>query len=226
MNPTQDDLKRLAAEEAVSYVESGMVLGLGTGSTSALAVDAIGRKLAAGELRDIVGIPTSKRTREQAESLGIPLTTLEEHPAVDLTIDGADQVDPEGNLIKGGGGALLWEKIVAAATRKYVIVVDASKLVERLGLGFPVPVEVMPFGWRTHLSTMQELGGEPALRTGDAGAPYVTDGGHYIVDVSFPDGMDFPSRVDGVLRSRPGVVETGLFLGMAPEVIVGRPAGQ
>jgi len=220
------DLKRRAAEQAVSHVESGMVLGLGTGSTAALAVAAIGRRLAAGELSDIVGIPTSTRTRDQAESLGIPLTTLEDHPAVDVTIDGADQVDPDGNLIKGGGGALLWEKIVAAATRRYVIVVDASKLVERLGLGFPVPVEVMPFGWKTHLSSMKGLGGEPALRLNDAGAPYLTDGSHYIIDVTFPKGIDFPSRVDGVLQSRPGVVETGLFLGMAPEVIVGRPAGQ
>ena len=218
------DLKRNAAEKAVTHVASGMVLGLGTGSTAALAVEAIGRRLAAGELSDIVGIPTSTRTRDQAQSLGIPLTTLEDHPAVDVTIDGADQVDPDGNLIKGGGGALLWEKIVAAATRRYVIVVDASKLVERLGLGFPVPVEVMPFGWKTHLSSMEELGGEPALRLDDAGAPYLTDGGHYIIDVTFPKGIDFPSRVDGVLRSRPGVVETGLFLGMAPEVIVGRPA--
>ncbi len=220
------DLKRIAAEQAVSHVESGMVLGLGTGSTAALAVEAIGRRLAAGELSDIVGIPTSTRTRDQAKSLGIPLTTLEDHPSVDVTIDGADQVDADGNLIKGGGGALLWEKIVAAATRRYVIVVDASKLVERLGLGFPVPVEVMPFGWKTHLSTMKELGGEPALRLDAAGAPYVTDGGHYIIDVTFPEGMDFPSRVDGVLRARPGVVETGLFLGMAPEVIVGRPTGK
>jgi ribose 5-phosphate isomerase A len=171
MNPTQDDLKRLAAEQAVARVQSGMVLGLGTGSTSALAVDAIGRRLAAGELQNIVGIPTSTRTSDQAKSLGIPLTTLEQHPAVDLTIDGADQVDPDGNLIKGGGGALLWEKIVAAATRQYVIVVDASKLVDRLGLGFPVPVEVMPFGWKTHLPTMQDSGGEPSLRLVASGAP-------------------------------------------------------
>ena len=218
------DLKRIAAEKAVARVESGMVLGLGTGSTAALAVEAIGRRLAAGELSDIVGIPTSMRTRDQAESLGIPLTTLEDHPAVDVTIDGADQVDPEGNLIKGGGGALLWEKIVAAATSRYVIVVDESKLVQRLGKGFPVPVEVMPFGWNTHLPVMRELGGEPELRSTDAGDPYVTDGGHYIIDVTFPGGLGDPAHADHVLLYRPGVVGTGLFLGMAPEVIVGRPA--
>lgn len=218
------DLKRIAAEKAVARVESGMVLGLGTGSTAALAIEAIGRRLAAGELSGIVGIPTSKRTRDQAESLGIPLTTLEDHPVVDVTIDGADQVDPEGNLVKGGGGALLWEKIVAAATSLYIIVVDESKLVQRLGKGFPVPVEVMPFGWKTHLPAMRELGGEPELRSTDAGAPYVTDGGHYIIDVTFPDGLGDPEHADHVLLHRAGVVETGLFLGMAPEVIVGRPA--
>lgn len=217
----QSEPKRRAAEEAVAHVQSGMVLGLGTGSTAALAVEAIGRKLADGELTGIVGIPTSTRTRDQAHSLGIPLTTLEEHPVVDLTIDGADEVDPQGNLIKGGGGALLWEKIVAAATTLYIIVVDASKLVERLGAGTAVPIEVMPFGWGTHLEPMRALGGEPTLRRDDAGEPYLTDGGHYIIDVGFAGGIADPNAVDGALRSRPGVVETGLFLGMEPRVIVG-----
>lgn len=219
---TRSESKRRAAEEAVGHVRSSMVLGLGTGSTAALAVEAIGRRFARGELHDIVGIPTSTRTREQAAELGIPLTTLEEHPSVDLTIDGADEADPQGNLIKGGGGALLWEKIVAAATEHYIIVVDESKLVERLGVGFPVPVEVMPFGWATHLETMRALGGDPTLRRDTASEPYLTDGGHYIIDVAFRGGMDDPDRVDRALRSRPGVVETGLFLGMEPRVIVGR----
>jgi ribose 5-phosphate isomerase A len=186
----QNESKRRAAEEAVGYVQSGMVLGLGTGSTAALAVEAVGRKLAEGELVDIAGIPTSTRTRDQANALGIPLTTLEEHPRVDLTIDGADEVDAQGDLIKGGGGALLWEKIVAAATKLYIIVVDESKLVERLGARFAVPIEVMPFGWGTHLEPMRA--------------------------------MDDPNSVDRTLRNRPGVVETGLFLGMEPRVIVGR----
>lgn len=218
----QSELKQRAAEEAVAHVRSGMVLGLGTGSTAALAVEAIGRKLAAGELASIVGIPTSTRTRDQARALGIPLTTLEEHPVVDVTIDGADEVDPRGNLVKGGGGALLWEKIVAAATTLYIIVVDESKLVDRLGAGFAVPVEVMPFGWGTHLEPMRSLGGQPVLRRDDAGEPYLTDGGHYIIDVSFPGGLEDPQSVDRALRDRPGIVETGLFLDMKPRVIVGR----
>jgi ribose 5-phosphate isomerase A len=218
----QNESKRRAAEKAVGYVRSGMVLGLGTGSTAALAVEAVARKLAEGELVDIAGIPTSTRTRDQASALGIPLTTLEEHPSVDLTIDGADEVDAQGDLIKGGGGALLWEKIVAAATTLYIIVVDESKLVERLGARFAVPIEVMPFGWGTHLEPMRALGGDPTLRRDDAGEPYLTDGGHYIIDVAFSGGMDDPSSVDRTLRNRPGVVETGLFLGMEPRVIVGR----
>jgi ribose 5-phosphate isomerase A len=218
----QQELKRRAAEEAVTFVSSGMVLGLGTGSTAALAVEAIGRRVAQGEIQDVVGIPTSTRTGDLARSLGIPLTTLEDHPVVDVTIDGADQVDPQGNLIKGGGGALLWEKIVAAASRKYIIVVDESKLVDRLGVGFAVPVEVMPFGWATHVEAIRALEGEPALRVAADGQPYLTDGGHYILDVLFRGGLTDPVAVDRAIQQRPGVVETGLFLGMAPHVIVGR----
>lgn len=217
--------KREAAERAVRLVTSGMVVGLGTGSTAALAVEAIGRKLASGELAGIVGVPTSRRTRELALELGVPLATLVERPTVDLTIDGADEVDPTGNLIKGHGGALLWEKIVAAASRRYVIVVDDSKLVARLGERHAVPVEVVPFGWNTHLEPVQELGGAAALRRDAAGEPFVTDGGHFILDCRFRDGLMDPQRVDRLLQRRPGVVETGLFLGMAPEVIVGGRGG-
>jgi ribose 5-phosphate isomerase A len=222
---TAGNPKQLAAEQAASRVVSGTVVGLGTGSTAAFAVEAIGRRLAAGDLTDIVGIPTSRATHELAARCGIPLTTLNDHPAIDMTIDGADEVDPSGDLIKGGGGALLWEKIVAAATREYVIIVDPSKLVDRLGEGFPLPVEVMPFGWRTHVAAIEALAAVPTLRTGDDGAPFTTDGGHYILDCRFEGGIDDPGLVDRTLVGRPGVVETGLFLGMHPEVIVGRSPG-
>jgi ribose 5-phosphate isomerase A len=217
-----DEPKRRAAEAAADRVESGMIVGLGTGSTAAFAIEAIGRRLSSGDLRDVVGVPTSIQTTGLARTAGIPLTTLDDHPLLDLTIDGADEVDPSGNLIKGGGGALLWEKIVATASEHYIIVVDETKLVDLLGEFFAVPVEVMPFGWRTHLGPLGQLGGEPVLRINDGGEPFVTDGSHYIIDCRFPGGIPDPVRIHGALRSRPGVVETGLFLGMDPEIIVGR----
>ncbi len=217
--------KREAAEHAVRSVMSGMAVGLGTGSTAAFVVEALGRKLTQGELTDIVGVPTSERTRDLALAAGVPLVTLEERPALDLTIDGADEVDPRGDLIKGHGGALLWEKIVAAASRHYLIVVDESKLVQRLGEHVAVPVEVMPFGWNTHLGAVRALGGAADLRRNAKGKPFVTDGGHYIIDCRFPGGMPDAARVDEALQRRPGVVETGLFLGMSPAVIVGGRSG-
>ena len=217
-----EDAKERAALQAMEFVAPGMVVGLGSGSTAAYAVEAIAERLQSGELHDIVGIPTSARTREHAASLGIPLTTLDQRTRIDVTIDGADEVDPSGSLIKGGGGALLWEKIVAAASEQFVIVVDDSKLVDRLGLRAALPVEVMPFGWKTHVDPVRALGAEPQLRLGSGGAPFITDSGHYLLDCRFPDGIDDPEFVERTLRSRPGVVETGLFLGMAPEVMVGR----
>ncbi len=225
MNRAMPDLvaqKRDAAERAVQLVCSGMVLGLGTGSTAKFAVEAIGRRLASGELEALTAVPTSNQTRDLARSLGIPLTTLDEHPVVDLTIDGADEIDPAENLIKGGGGALLREKIVATASRKLVIVADETKLVERLGASFPLPIEVVRFGWKAHAAPLRELGAEPELRRNAAGSPYETDEGHYILDCRFAGGIPDPALVERTLRSRPGVVETGLFLGMSPEVIVGR----
>jgi len=219
------ELKRQAAEQAVEHVRSGMVVGLGTGSTAKFAVEAIGRKLENGELSDIVGIPTSIQTRDLARSVGISLTTLNERPAIDLTIDGADEIDPKGNLVKGGGGALLWEKIVATASRQLFIVADESKLVTRLGESFPLPVEVIGFGWSTHEAPLRELGADPALRLDAAGQPYVTDEGHYLIDCRFPDGIADLETVHDTIGIRPGVVETGLFLNMSPEVIVGRSKG-
>jgi ribose 5-phosphate isomerase A len=218
----QDDAKRRAAAAAVARIESGMVVGLGSGSTSALAVEELGRRIASGALRDIVGIPTSVVTQRQAASLGIPLGSLEQHPVVDLTMDGADEVDPDGNLIKGLGGALLREKIVATASRRLVIMVDPSKLVARLGTRGPVPVEVVAFGAGTHTTAIRALGAEPVVRLLADGTPFRTDEGHLTLDCRFPQGIADPGAVHAALRARVGVVETGLFLGFHPEVVVGR----
>lgn len=222
---SQDALKRQAARRAVELIESGMKLGLGTGSTARHVLEAIAARREAGELAEIVGVPTSSDTRDYATDLGIPLSSLDDTPRLDLTLDGADEVDPDLQLIKGLGGALLWEKIVAAASDHLVIVVDESKLVDRLGTRSPLPVEVIPFGWRTLLDPIREMGAEVALRRGDDGNPFVTDGGHWILDCTFPGGFDDPVAAEDRLHGMPAVVETGLFLGMARTVVVGRQGG-
>lgn len=187
-------------------------------------VQELGRRLADGRLRQVVAVPTSSMIERLAREAGVPLTTLEAHPLLDLTVDGADEVDPKLNLLKGRGGALLQEKIVALASRRTVIMVDESKLVSRLGERTPIPVEVIPFGWRTVAGRLESVGGAPSLRTGDDGRPYVTDSGHYILDCAF-GAVDDPHHVARAIRSVVGVVEHGLFLGIAHEVIVGRPDG-
>src|ERR1700691_983009 len=217
----QQQFKQAAAESAVALVEDGMILGLGTGSTAKLAVEALGKRVQSG-LR-VVGVPTSEFTGQQARSLGIPVSTLDEHPAIDLTIDGADEVELGTlNLIKGRGGALLREKIVASASKRLVIMVDESKLVERLGSHFPLSVELIPFGWHVAARKLEALGAKVALRSGSDGKPYVTDGGHYIVDCAFGP-IASPAKLESELNNTVGVVEHGLFLGMAAQVIV---AGQ
>lgn len=221
----QDALKRQAAWEAVEQVEPGMKLGLGTGSTARRVLEAIADRRERGELDGIVGVPTSSDTKEYAAELGIPLATLDEEPHLDLTLDGADEVDPSLELIKGLGGALLWEKIVAAATDRLVIVVDQSKLVDRLATRSPLPVEVVSFGWRTLLAPIRELGAEPELRENPGGDAFITDGGHYILDCTFPAGIEDGYEVEAALHALPGVVETGLFLGMAETVVVGTEQG-
>lgn len=221
---SQEELKRQAAERAVEMIESGMKLGLGTGSTARLVLEAIAARRERGELADIVGVPTSSDTRLYATQLGIPLATLEEEPHLDLTLDGADEVDPSLDLIKGLGGALLWEKIVASATDRLVIVVDESKLVRQLGTRSPLPVEVIPFAWRTLLDPLRAMGAEFELRR-KGGDPFVTDSGHYILDCEFPGGIADPGRVESRLRALPAVVESGLFIGMADTVVVGRAGG-
>ena len=217
----QQQFKQAAAESAVALVEDGMILGLGTGSTAKLAVETLGKRVQSG-LR-VVGVPTSEFTAHQARSLGIPVSSLDEHPALDLTIDGADEVELGTlNLIKGRGGALLREKIVASASKRLVIMVDESKLVSRLGSHFALPVELIPFGWHVAARKLEAVGAKVALRSGSDGKPYVTDGGHYIVDCAFGP-IASPAKLESELNNMVGVVEHGLFLGMAAQVIV---AGQ
>ena len=218
-----DELKRAAAESAVTLVRDGMIVGLGSGSTAALAVDAIGKRVAAG-LR-IIGIPTSERTAAQARALGILLSDLGEHTEIDLTIDGADEVETGTlNLIKGHGGALLREKIVANASKRLVIVADESKLVARLGDRMAVPVEVVPFGWQVAARRLADLGAKSGLRQGSDGKPFVSDGGHYILDCTFAQvasGEALAAELDHVV----GVVEHGLFIGFTTEVRVAGAGG-
>jgi len=220
-----DRLKRMAAERAVEYVEDGMVLGLGTGSTARHVLEVLAERVRAGALRDIVGVPTSRETGRIARQLGLELTDLESEPRLDLTIDGADEVTSGLQLVKGLGGALLWEKIVATASDRLIIVVDESKLVDRLGTKAPLPVEVVPFGWTTHLAYLDLLGAKTTLRRDPEGNPFVTDGGHYLLDCRFDEGILEPERLERELRQRVGIVETGLFLGLADAVVVGAEGG-
>jgi ribose 5-phosphate isomerase A len=225
MPTSSEDIKRAAARRAIEYFCSGTVVGLGTGSTVRPVLELLGERLASGVLHDIVAVPTSEDTATRCRALGIPLTTLDEHPRLALAVDGADEVGPRLDLIKGLGGALLREKLVARAARRFVVVADASKRVRKLGSRSPVPVEVVRFGWSTHLAFFATLGAEPALRRTGAGEPFVTDEGHYIVDCRFPRGIADPRAVARALARRPGIVEDGLFLGMAHVAVVAGASG-
>jgi ribose 5-phosphate isomerase A len=224
MATSQEALKREAGEYAVRFVESGMVVGLGHGSTAIFALRKLASLLASGELRDIVGVPCSLQVEQDARSLGIPLTTLDDHLLIDLTIDGADEVDPSCNVIKGGGGALLREKIVAQATRREIIVIDEGKLSERLGTRWQVPVEVVSFGWQAQITFLRSLGADVTVRCGSDGSYLRTDHGNRILDCAFGP-LDDPAALDVVLKRRAGIVEHGLFLGLVTDVIVARPEG-
>jgi ribose 5-phosphate isomerase A len=216
-------LKRQAAERAVEQIQPCMVIGLGSGSTAIWALRRVAELFQAGTLRDIVCIPTSNIIEQEARALGIPLTTLDEHPVIDITIDGADEVDPQLNVIKGGGGALLREKIVAQSSKREIIVVDDSKLSEKLGTHWAVPVEVIPFGWRSQLAYLETLGAQPVLRERN-GATFVTDQGNWILDCRFGPIAEV-EQLGAHIKARTGIVEHGLFLGMASEVIVASPDG-
>jgi ribose 5-phosphate isomerase A len=216
----QEEEKQEAAEYAVSFVREGDVVGLGSGTTASDAIGFLAKRVRAG--LGIRGIPTSVHSGELARKLGIPLTTLDECPRIDVTIDGADEVDPRLRLIKGGGGALLREKIIASASRRLVIVADSSKQVKVLGR-FPLPVEVVPCARRFLAKRLAALGARVRLRIDKAGKPYVTDGGHYILDCRFGKIAD-PDRLARQLEQMPGVVEHGLFLDYADVVVIARGA--
>ena len=224
MSSAQDQWKKAVAEAAAKLVEDGMVVGLGSGSTAALFVAALARRIDADRLR-IVGVPTSLQTEQQARSLNIPLATLAEQPSIDLTIDGADEVVPGPlHLIKGHGGALLREKIVASCSKRMAVVADETKIVNRLGSLVSVPVEVVPFGWEATQRKLEAVGANPTLRTNSDGKPYITDGGHYIMNCAFGP-MDNPREIADRLDHIVGVVEHGLFLGFATEALIAGRSG-
>ncbi len=218
----REELKKLAGEKAVEHIEDGMVVGLGTGST----VEYTLRKL--GELvRDglkIKGIPTSVHTKKIAQEEKIPLTTLEENPVIDVTIDGADEVDSDINLIKGGGGALVREKIIAFNSKKVIIVIDDSKVVKCLGIDFPLPVEVVKFGWTSTKKTLEKLDCNIELRQVMGNEPFITDNSNYILDCEFERILE-PEQLEIDINNIPGVVENGLFIDLVNEVIVGGKQG-
>jgi ribose 5-phosphate isomerase A len=223
MELNESQLKIAAAASAVRLVRDGMIVGLGSGSTAAFAVSHLGERVKQG-LR-ILGIPTSERTAAQAQALGIPLSGLAEQPSIDITIDGADEVE-EGNLnlIKGHGGALLREKIVAGASKRLVIIIHGSKLVTRLGIHQPLPVEVVPFGWQVTAQHLSDLGTNPTLRRSADGDPFRSDGGNYIVDCTFESSVSAPllaQQLDHVV----GVVEHGFFIGITSEVHMAESGG-
>ena len=225
MNPDlTKQLKQQVGVAAAQRVTSGMVVGLGTGSTAALAIAELGRRLGTGELQNIRGIPTSFQASVLAKKYGIPLVTLDDlgdDEAVDIAIDGADEVDPHKNLIKGGGAAHTREKVIDSLARQFVVVVDSSKLVDKLGSTFPVPLEVLPMAIAPVSRAVKALGGEPELRMGvKKDGPVITDQGNMVLDVKFADILD-PAGLEKTLNNLPGVLENGLFVGVAHTILVG-----
>jgi ribose 5-phosphate isomerase A len=220
----REDAKKRVALEAVKHVEEGFIVGLGSGSTAAYVIQEIGRRVTQDGLQ-VLGVPTSSQAMMLAVHSGFPLTTLDEHPILDLAIDGADQIDKKLNMIKGGGGALTREKIVASAAKQLVIVADETKLVEKLGTNCQLPVEVLQFALATATTNIRKLGGKPLLREskGKVGA-VVTDNGNYIVDIDFGL-INNVEKLNQQLKLIPGVIETGLFIGVADVVYLGKPDG-
>lgn len=220
-----EQLKREAAEIAGGWIESGSVVGLGTGSTVRHLLDVISERLKSRSLTNIVGIPTSEATRLRSEELGIPLGDLESHPKIDIAIDGADEVTPNLDLIKGLGGALLREKLVAIDAARFIVMVDESKCVDRIGSKAPVPVEIDPFGLGIQIPFLKQFGCTPELRDSADGTPFRTDGGNLIIDCYFSDGLSDPAGFALELDRRPGIFENGLFLSMTHRAVVATKSG-
>ena len=222
MSELQDRMKQAVATAAVEQIRDGMVLGLGSGSTAALMIQALGAKLASGELRDITGVTTSFQGEVLAAELGIPLKSLNAIERIDLAIDGADEVDPSFQLIKGGGACHVQEKLVARRADRFVVVVDATKLVDTLNLGFLLPVEVLPGAWRQVQAQLGEMGGDAQLRMAVRKAgPVVTDQGNLVLDVKFAGGITDPVTLEKEVNNLPGVLENGLFVNITDQVLVG-----
>jgi ribose 5-phosphate isomerase A len=211
--------KRKAAERAVEFLKSGMVVGLGTGSTTGFALEFIGHEIESGRLNDIMGIPSSLQTEKLANGFAITLTALEQHPQIDITIDGADEVDPQLNLIKGGGGALLREKVLAQASHRNVIIVDESKFSPQLGTRWPVPIEVIPFAWKVEANYLKSLGAHVTLRKKNDEDIFTTDQDNFILDCDFGP-IENADHLANQISQRAGILEHGLFLGLTTDVIV------
>ena len=222
MSDLQTQMKQAVATAAVEQIKDGMVLGLGSGSTAALMIEALGAKLSAGQLKDIVGVTTSFQGEVLASQLGIPLRSLAAVEHIDLAIDGADEVDPAFQLIKGGGACHVQEKLVASLAKRFVVVVDSTKIVERLNLDFQLPVEVIPSAWTQVQNTLANLGGNAQLRMAVRKAgPVITDQGNLVLDVSLDGGISDPENLETRINNIPGVLENGLFVNIADEVLVG-----
>jgi len=219
------NLKKEAAKKALTFVENNMVLGLGSGSTMAYFVDLLGEKVSAGELNNILCVPTSKETEKRARKWGLAITTLAKHPQLDLAVDGADEVDPALNLIKGLGRALLREKIVEIHAKRFIVIVDESKMVARLGTRDALPVEILPFEAESHIRWLNSLGCRAELWLEEDKSPAVTDNGNYLARCYFDEGISDAYALAQALSTRPGIIEHGLFLDMATEIIIAKEDG-
>ena len=224
MAVTNDPIKTMKQEvgkAAAALVKSDSIVGLGTGSTTAYAIEYLGTRLSQGEIKNIVGVPTSFQAEVLAKKYGIPLTTLDAIDHIDIAIDGADEVDPQKNLIKGGGAAHTREKVVDSLANQFVVVVDSGKLVDKLGSSFLLPVEVIPMAMTPVMNSLEKLGGKPELRMGVKKAgPVVTDQGNLVIDVKF-EKIDNPAELEKTINNLPGVLENGLFVGVADVVLIG-----